>query len=160
MILLNKTLLFGLLIFLACSDEGTPVKKFTISGTVVSETGQGLQGISILNNNVLATTTQTNGTYSIEDLEAGTYTIRAAETSRTFTPSEIDVILDNSNSDGNDFNRVSQNQITHNSQTWNLFNPGVYFIKQNNSTTLQLDLSQNALWFQGSQGGLIYQSVT
>ena len=160
MILRNKTLLFGLIIFMACSDAETPIKKFTISGTVVSETGQGLQGVSILNNDVLATTTQANGIYTIEDLEPGTYAIRATETNRTFTPSEIDVILTDANSDENDFNRVSQDEITHNNQTWKLFNPAVYFINKNNGTTLQLDLTQNALWFQGSQGGLIYQSVT
>jgi hypothetical protein len=145
---------------MACGDDETPDKKFTISGTVVSENGQGQSGVSILNNNVLAATTQANGIYSIEDLEAGTYTIRAEETGRTFTPSEIDVTIADADSDGNDFNRISQNQIVHNNQTWNLFNPGVYFIKQNTSTTLQLDLIQNTLWFQASQGGLIYQSVT
>jgi hypothetical protein len=160
MILQNKLIPFGLLIFMACGDEETPIKKFAISGTVVSETGQGLPGVSILNNNVLAATTQPNGMYSIEDLEAGAYTIRAEEAGRTFTPSEIDVTIAGANSDGNNFNRASENQIVHNGQTWNLFNPGVYSIKQNNSTTLQLNLSQNALWFQSSKGGLIYQSIT
>jgi hypothetical protein len=160
MILRNRIIPFGLIIFMACGDDEPSVKKFTINGTVVTENGQGQPGVSILNNNVVAATTQANGTYSIEDLEAGSYTIRAEEAGRTFTPSEIDVTIADENSEGNNFNRISQNQIVHNSQTWNLFNPGVYFIKQNNSSTLQLDLIQNALWFQGSQGGLIYQSIT
>ena len=152
MILRAQAILFVLLIFMGCGDDGTPSKKFTISGTVISESGQGLSGVSILNNNVLATTTKAGGVYTIEDLDAGAYTIRAEETGRNFTPSDIDVTLTDANSDGNDFVRVSQNQITHNNQTWNLFNPGVYSIKQNTITTLQLDLIQNALGYQSSQG--------
>jgi hypothetical protein len=160
MILRTRAFLFGLLILSACGDDATPVKKYTISGTVVNENGQGLSGISLLNNNVLAATSQANGAYLIEDLEAGAYTIRAEETGRTFTPSEIEVTLTDANAEVNNFIRNSQNQIVHNNQTWSLFNPAVYFIKQNTSTTIQLDLIQNALWFQGSQGGLIYQNVT
>lgn len=159
MILRAQAILFALLIFMGCGDDGTPTKKFTISGTVTSESGQGLSGISILINNVVATTTKAGGDYTLEDLDADSYTIKAEETGRSFNPSEINVTLTDANSDGNDFVRVSQNQIIHNNQTWNLFNPGVYFIKQNTSTTLQLDLIQNALWFQGSQGGLVYQNI-
>jgi hypothetical protein len=160
MILRNKALLFGLLLFTGCGDDETQIKKFKISGTVISESGQGLSGISILSDNVVVATSQVGGVYEIEDLDPGTYTISVQEASRSFTPSEIDVTITNENSEGHDFVRVSQNQIVHNSQTWNLFNPSVYSIKQNTSTTLQLDLIQNALWFQASQGGLIYQNVT
>ncbi|HEU5292456.1 MAG TPA: carboxypeptidase-like regulatory domain-containing protein [Cyclobacteriaceae bacterium] len=160
MIFRNRVLFFGLLVFIGCGDDETQEKKFKISGTVISESGQGLSGISILNNNVVVATTEVGGAYNIEDLDPGAYAIRAQEATRSFTPSEIEVTITNEDSEGNDFLRVSQNQIIHNSQTWNLFNPGVYFVKQNTSTTLQLDLTQNALWFQASQGGLIYQNVT
>ena len=156
----SQALLFCFLILLSCSDDGTPAKKFTISGTVLNETGQGQSGVSILNNNVIATTTGANGTYSIADLDVGTYTISAEQAGRSFSPDEIDVTLTDDDSDGNNFIRNSQNVITHNNQTWNLFNPGVYSIKQNTGTTLQLDLIQNALWFQASQGGLVYRNVT
>lgn len=96
----------------------------------------------------------------MDGLAPGNYVIKAEQAGRAFTPADIAIDISASDTEGNDFERLPVNQIVHQGQTWNLFNPAVYSVKANNATSLQLDLEQNALWYQASQGGLIYRTLT
>jgi hypothetical protein len=155
----SKFLSLCFLILLACGDDPNPAATFSIRGSV-TENGQGVSGISILMNSQPATTTSSNGSYVIADLEPASYIIKPEQAGRTFAPAELSVTISNGDSEGNNFSRVAANQIVHKDQEWTLFNPNVYSVEVNNTNALQVDLIQNALWYQGSQGGLIYRTVT
>jgi hypothetical protein len=154
----NRTIIAFLFILLACGGDPEPA-TFTIHG-VITENGQGISGIPILANNEQLAITVSDGTYSIEKLLPATYTIKPDQAARAFAPSETDVTIGNADADAIDFIRIPTDQIFHKDNLWTLFNAAAFSVKVNNSTTLQLDLVQNALWYQASQGGLVYRSIT
>ncbi|MFS4454791.1 hypothetical protein [Maribacter sp. 2304DJ31-5] len=56
-------------------------------------------------------------------------------------------------------NEIPPNQLTFNGIPWTFFNKEV-FSAEETENGIQLDLEQNALWFQASSGGLLYQTVS
>ena len=142
----------------SCSKD-EPLETASISGTV-SEAGSPAAGVSVYANDELLAETDATGGYIIPDLEPGDYTIRPAETGRTFSPAEQSVILTAQDLSGIDFERVALSQLTHKGAEWSFFNQNAFSVKLNNAITLQLDLEQNALWFNASVGGAVFREVT
>lgn len=160
--MLNRIIsLFLLLIILACSNDDDPVQKSgpSISG-VVTEKGVGVSGVSLTANGQAGTTTDAAGKFSIQQKDAGSYVIKPEQQGRSFLPPEISVNLSTTNIEDINFERAANDQVIHNEAMWDLFQPSVYSIKQNSDNTLQLDLEENALWYNNSQGGLIHRAVT
>jgi len=62
----------------------------SISGTVTDNSGNGVSGVT-LSAGSTSTTTASNGTYTLNGLAAGTYTVTAAKTDCTFSPSSRSV---------------------------------------------------------------------
>ena len=151
---------FLVLIFLACSkDESIKKPVFDLTGVII-EKGQGVSGVSIAVDNQSRATTNSNGEFVVEDLEPGTYIIKPQQTDRSFLPAEISVTIGNTNVGSNDFVRAATDQLIHGERIWEKFRQSVYSIKQNEAETIQLDLEQNALWYQNSQGGLIFVTLS
>jgi hypothetical protein len=145
--------------FIACSKD-EPVNKtgYTLQGTII-EKGQGAAGISVSINNQVSATTNQAGEYVIENLDAGTYSVTPDQSGRSFLPSEKSVTITDQNVSLVDFIRAGTDQTIYDETIWNRFRQSVYSIKQNAPNMLQLDLEENALWYQNNQGGLIYRSI-
>ena len=56
-------------------------------------------------------------------------------------------------------NEIPSNQIMVNGELWTFFNQEV-FNAETIDSGVQLDLEQNALWFQANRGGLLYRTVS
>lgn len=157
-----RILLFPIAIWsvlLSCGpDENTGKASFTLQGTVV-EKGVAATGVSITLNNQVSVTTDQAGAFSISNVDAGTYTLKPEQAGRSFFPAERLVPVTTQGVTALDFTRVAEDQTIHDETIWTMFRQSVYSIKQNSSSTLQLDLEQNALWYNNSQGGLIYRSI-
>lgn len=54
---------------------------------------------------------------------------------------------------------VNEGEIDINGTTWSLFNKDVFSVAVTDDG-VTLDLEQNAIWYQGNQGGLLYQNIT
>lgn len=158
--------LLGLLFFFSCGDDSpeadVPVTGVSIlPANAILSIGATVQldvdvlpanatnkSVSWSSSNESVATVDVNGL--VEGITAGDATITATTQNGSHS-AQIEITV-TSTSTGN--------QISHGGKVWDLFNSSVYTIKTNDATTLQLDLAQNALWFNGSQGGLIYQTVT
>ena len=158
----NPFALFSLCLSLAlasCSktDDGTVTA--TISGDV-TENGAPAEGVSITIGTEEKAKTNANGHYEITGLETGSYTVVPAQEGRTFDPEEQVVTLPAAGLEGIDFERVPLEGFTHAGENWELFNSSVYTVKVNDATTLQLDLAQNALWYNGNEGGAVFREIS
>lgn len=160
-VLMRKTLLVSILvtILFSCQEPEPSEKKFSIQGSV-TEKGVGVAGVSILLNGSKEATTGVSGSFAIEGLSTGNYVVKAQELGKTFSPDQIDIPITNGNVTGANFERTAIDQLFHQEKNWTLFNAQTYSIRQNTTSLLQLDLIQNALWYQGSQGGLIYVTLS
>lgn len=147
------------LALISCGTDENPTVQLTIEGTI-TENGMGVAGITVVTDGGASTTTSADGKYTFSAVAAGTHVVKPQQAGRNFSPSELSVTLINQNMTGIDFTRSPDNLLVHRSNTWELFNPITYAVKQNTPTALQLDLAQNALWFNSSKGGLVYRTMT
>ncbi len=83
-------------------DLGPASDSYTITGTVTTSNGTPLGAVTISAGNGLATQTDGNGIYVLNELPAGSYTVTAAKTGYTFTPTSRDVTVPQS-ATGQDF---------------------------------------------------------
>lgn len=143
----------------SCSktDDGTVTAS--ISGEV-TENGAPAEGVSILIGTEEKAETNANGHYEITGLETGSYTVVPAQEGRTFDPAQQVVTLVAGGLEGVDFERVPLEGFTHAGETWELFNSSAYTVKVNDATTLQLDLAQNALWYNADEGGAVFREIS
>ncbi len=81
---------------------GPTSDSYTISGTVTTSNGLPLDAVTISAGSGLATQTDGNGAYILDELPAGSYTVTAAKTGYTFAPTSRDVTVPQS-STGQDF---------------------------------------------------------
>ncbi|MBI5739603.1 MAG: carboxypeptidase regulatory-like domain-containing protein [Nitrospirae bacterium] len=91
----------------ADATENFTVQVYSISGSVTTGSGSGVTSvtvkISIGGTNKTATTT-TSGSYTINDVPVGNYTVTPTRTGYVFTPPSRDVTVDTANITGVDFN--------------------------------------------------------
>jgi len=79
---------------------------YTISGTVISSLGTGLSGVTITDDHGGSTTTNSSGAYTLVAYQVGSYTITAAKSGWTFTPTSRTVTVGPSRT-GVDFSPLS-----------------------------------------------------
>lgn len=159
--MLNRTkpLLILILLFACSKDDAVPASGNKISG-VITEKGVGAAGIPVMVNNQVSATTDATGNFSIVDWEPGTYVIKPDQQGRLFLPAEVIVNVSTENITDINFERAANDQVIHNEAMWDMFRPAVYSVRQNDDDILQLDLEENALWYNNSQGGLIHRTIT
>lgn len=126
--------------------------SYSIAGTVTTSTGVPLGGVTISAGGGLATQTDGSGGYILDELPAGSYTITAARTGYTFSPSSRDVTVPQS-ATGQDFvgtqltYMLSGTVVDSNGQPL----PGVW-INNGAGRTVQADAAGN-YQFTGLPGG-------
>jgi hypothetical protein len=143
-------------LFSCLEQEEEPL--FSVQGRI-SDNGQGVGGVVVTVDGGQSVITDFDGSYLLKNLKARSYIIRPEQAGRIFTPEKLSISLKNQNATTADFFVAPSNEILHRSKIWGLFNGNTYKVKQNNTTTLQLDLAQNALWANGARGGLMYQYI-
>lgn len=104
--------------------------------------------------------TNASGHYQITGLETGSYTVVPAQEGRTFDPAQQVMTLAAGGLEGVDFELVLFEGFTHAGEIWELFNSSAYTVKVNDATTLQLDLAQNALWYNADEGGAVFREIS
>jgi len=156
---LTCCLLPVLFFLLSCGGDDDNTKTASITGTV-TENGAAASGVSILIDGNELTTTDGSGSFSVSNLPLGSHVVAPQQEGRAFSPEQQSVTLPEDGLTGIDFEREALAQFVHGDAEWELFNEAVYSVKVNNETTVQLDLAQNALWYNESKGGGIYQSIT
>lgn len=142
----------------ACNNNDDGSTTASISG-VIEENNNPAAGVDIFIDGEALAVSDAAGVYQVSGLATGDYIIRPAQEGRTFSPEEQPVTLTAAGLIGINFERLPLAQINHAGATWDLFNASAYSVKVNNLTTLQLDLEQNALWYNESEGGAIYRLV-
>lgn len=147
-------------IYTSCEKEPN-ARLSTIRGHI-TENNQGVSGIKLHLNGSPATTTNADGTYLIDKLPPGDYVVEPVKEERSFDPAQISLTIKEADVSDLDFvlRSLGQLSLIHKNEAWDYFNPGIYSIKQNTPSLLQLDLEQNGLWYQNAQGGLLYQTIT
>jgi hypothetical protein len=157
---MKKPLFFLILSALNGCDSGSEPEKSGLSIQIeVKEKNQPASGVSVRINSDVAGQTSSDGLLSVKALDAGSYVIRPEQSGRIFFPQEeaVDLVDQNENIS---FTRLADDQIVHQNQIWNIFNQIFFTVPNNTATTVQLDLIQNALWFNSSAGGLLYRTIT
>jgi len=99
--LITTSLLISSFIFLC--GVGSCIKLYTISGTVDGDVIDGIT-ISLTGDISESTTTDSNGDYSFTNIINGSYTVTPSLTNYTFTPVSEDIIIDENDETGVDFN--------------------------------------------------------
>ena len=150
--------IFLALIIASCSggsdNPSTPTQP-SISGTI---SGDGdVAGITVHINNSSVVTDQ-NGNYSAE-VSNGTYEVVPEEDGYLFEPERRTVVVSDAPQESVDFIGQTTSDIMAFNLSWNLLNPSVQNVEENTSSKLNLALAQNALWYEGSQGGLVYRYI-
>lgn len=156
---IKLSVLITLLSLPACSggdsdDSGSVPDPITISGTL-----SGIQGTATINIGTNVITTDQSGNYSLE-VDNGTYEVIPSQDGTSFSPTGQTVTINGSARSGINFNGTATQTTDAFNSTWDLFNPSVSTIEEHTADRLNLVLAQNALWFEGDQGGLIYRNIT
>ncbi|GAA4785339.1 proprotein convertase P-domain-containing protein [Lysobacter hankyongensis] len=84
--------------FPACS--GTPT--YSISGTITTSAGAGINGVSV-SNGTASTTTNASGAYTLSGVANGTYTLTPSLSGYTFSPATRSVTVSSANVTGQNF---------------------------------------------------------
>ncbi|MCK4325062.1 MAG: carboxypeptidase regulatory-like domain-containing protein, partial [Armatimonadetes bacterium] len=80
-------------------------KTYTISGTIVNEQAEPMEGVE-LSANSKSTTTGPDGTYTLEELVAGIYSVKPTFSEYDFTPSETNVTVNENDGPATDVDFV------------------------------------------------------
>ncbi|NVJ45619.1 MAG: carboxypeptidase regulatory-like domain-containing protein [Cytophagia bacterium] len=137
------------------SDNPSTPTQPSISGTV---SGDGnVAGITINVGNSSVVTDQ-SGNYTTE-VSNGTYEVAPEEDGHLFEPESRTVVVSDAPQENVDFVAYTTSDIMAFNLSWDLLNPSVQNVEENTSSKLNLALAENALWYEGNQGGLVYRYV-
>lgn len=138
------------------ADQFDREEQFDISGNI---SGLNNEGVTVSTAEKVGTS-NANGEFEILDLNLDTYEVVPTKTGYYSVPESRTVNIVEEDVENVDFEILFEDELQYNGAAWELFNSEVYTIKQNEGSLIQVDLTQNALWFQNDQGGLVYQTVT
>lgn len=154
-----QLLVVSTLIHCSGKDEPTQLgreEQFDLSGVI---SGTASEGVTISAHDKTSLSSS-DGTYTIPGLVPGNYMVTPSKEGHYFLPESREVVIEDQEVENVDFQVFADDEVLYNEASWRLFNPEVYSIRKNQSALLQLDLTENALWFNEDQGGLIYQEIT
>lgn len=151
--------LFLAILFTACSSGGDDPQNPDPDPIVISGTLTGIQSAATVDIGSNSISTDQSGTYSLE-VENGAYQVIPSKDGFSFNPVGRTVNISNAAQNNIDFTGSATQTTTAFSDSWDLFNPTAVGVSENTNSRLNLTMDQNALWFEGSQGGLVYQNIT
>ena len=85
------------------SGTGLTCGGYTISGQVLTSTGNPLSGVSIKTTSGLMVATDASGNYTLSNIPNGSYTLYAEKSGYTFSPVALDVSLSGANLSNQNF---------------------------------------------------------
>ncbi|OEK02940.1 hypothetical protein BFP97_16035 [Roseivirga sp. 4D4] len=151
--------LLTFLLLVACSSGSDDSETPDPDSIVISGALSGIQSAATVDIGSTTINTSQSGSYSLE-VENGAYTVIPSKDGFAFNPVGRTVNVNGSAQNNIDFTGAATQTTTAFSANWDLFNPMAVGISENTDTRLNLTMAQNALWFEGNQGGLAYQNVT
>lgn len=148
-----------LLSIVACSggsdDSSTPdPDPIVISGAL-----SGIQSVASIDIGTTVVQTDQNGVYSLE-VDNGSYPVIPSKDGFSFNPVARTVNISGAAQNNIDFTGSATQTTNAFLDSWDLFNASAIGVSENSDTRLNLTMAQNALWFEGNQGGLVYQNVS
>ena len=148
-----------LTMIIGCSGGGDDTPKQDPDQIVISGAISGIQSEATLNIGDIVNGTDVSGNYSVE-VGDGTYQVIPSKNGFAFNPVGRTVTVSGSAQNNVNFAGTAIPTTNALSRSLDIFNPSSMSIDENTDSRLNVSMAQNALWFEGNQGGLIYLYVT